>query len=219
MGAGRFAHGGPAPASPALEKGRNGKRTEEAEDQRKAGLAEQEGEPRAQARDGPRKAQLERARRRACPPSFRSRPDLAALLAGRAAAGRALRGRAPSAPTARGLSLRGAAPCGAPLRGLPLGRAALRGGLASGGGALRGGLPSRARARPAPGRLATAAARRRAAHRRRRRWRGASWQRCGPDRAGLLLRGPVGALVFLHGSSPYIYRWSVRVMHIEFRWA
>jgi len=72
MGAGRFAHGGPAPASPALEKGRNGKRTEEAEDQRKAGLAEQKGEPRAQTRNGPRKAQLERARRGACPPSFRA---------------------------------------------------------------------------------------------------------------------------------------------------
>src|SRR6184192_740651 len=61
-----------APASAALEKGRNGKRTEEAEDQRKAGLAEQKGEPRAQTRNGPRKAQLERARRGACPPSFRA---------------------------------------------------------------------------------------------------------------------------------------------------
>src|SRR5439155_3742111 len=52
--------------------GRNGQRTEEAEDQRKAGLAEQKGEPRAQARNGPQKAQLERARHRACPPSFRA---------------------------------------------------------------------------------------------------------------------------------------------------
>src|SRR5206468_10982640 len=64
--------GAPAPASPALEKGRNGKRTEEAEDQRKAGLAEQKGQSRAQARNGPRKAELERARHRACPPSFRA---------------------------------------------------------------------------------------------------------------------------------------------------
>jgi len=58
--------------SPRARKGRNGQRTEETEDQRKAGLAEQKGEPRAQARNGPRKAQLERARRRACPPSFRA---------------------------------------------------------------------------------------------------------------------------------------------------
>src|SRR2546429_6171569 len=36
----------------------NGQRTEEAEDQRKAGLAEQEGKSRAKARHGPRKAQL-----------------------------------------------------------------------------------------------------------------------------------------------------------------
>src|SRR5437867_10384864 len=58
--------------SPRARKGRNGQRTEETEDQRKAGLAEQKGEPRAQTRNGPRKAQLERARRGACPPSFRA---------------------------------------------------------------------------------------------------------------------------------------------------
>src|SRR5207245_11299156 len=51
--------GAPAPASPALEKGRNGKRTEEAEVQRKAGLEEQKGKQRAEARNGQRQAQIE----------------------------------------------------------------------------------------------------------------------------------------------------------------
>src|SRR5206468_4088105 len=133
------------------------------EDQRKAGLAEQEGQSRAKARDGARKAQLERARHTACPPSFSPRPYLAALLACRGtAARRALRGRAPCGLAAsRGLAaaaLGGGALRRGALGGLPLRRAALRGRLPSRRRALRGGLPSTARCRLATSRFATAAA-------------------------------------------------------------
>src|SRR5205807_8119399 len=101
-------------------------------------------------------------------PSLASTPvNLAALLAGRAAARRALRGRSPDAlPPSRRLpaaALRGAPFCGAALRGSALGGSALGGAtlrrLPSRRCALRRRLPSAcARPRTAPRRLATAAA-------------------------------------------------------------
>src|SRR5204863_9015508 len=120
--------------------------SEETEDKRQARLAEQEGEPRPQAGDGPRQAQLgarpQRARRpRRRAPSDLARPGLAALLTrGRAALRR-------GAARRRDLTA---------CRRLPP-RATLRRGLATGCRTLRGRLPTRGRT--LGGRLAAAAAR------------------------------------------------------------